>query len=252
LTTKDQGTSSPNPDTTNNNNQPINHHHHRNVQEAVVAEAMDVLSQELLIYRYTIAFPEYAFPIQERLKRFAKQCRPQRWRALAKGLVDEAEKRAAFVEKERARRELAPTDAVPFEGLKPPGEPAAGARLKAFLDAKAQRAGLAVARAAAARRNGGGGGDDSEEEEEEDSEEEEEEQRRRQQQQQQQKAVQQAQKGKGKQGQKGQQGLEAAESVERLEDEVGELGEWSSSEGGEDGDGMDFDEDEEDEEEESE
>ena len=38
----------------------------RNVQEAVVAEVMDVLSQELLVYRYTIAFPEYAFPIQVR------------------------------------------------------------------------------------------------------------------------------------------------------------------------------------------
>lgn len=39
-------------------------HNNRNVQEAVVAEVMDVLSQELLVYRYTIAFPEYAFPIQ--------------------------------------------------------------------------------------------------------------------------------------------------------------------------------------------
>jgi hypothetical protein len=40
--------------------------YNRNVQDAVVAEAMDVLSQELLVYRYTIAFPEYAFPIQVR------------------------------------------------------------------------------------------------------------------------------------------------------------------------------------------
>ena len=40
--------------------------YNRNVQEAVVTEAMDVLSQELLVYRYTIAFPEYAFPIQVR------------------------------------------------------------------------------------------------------------------------------------------------------------------------------------------
>lgn len=221
-----------------------------------MAEAMDVLSQELLVYRYTTAFPEYAFPIQERLKRFAKQCKPQRWRALARGLVDEAEKRAAYVEKERARRELAPTDAVGFEALKPAGEPGAAARLRVFLEAKAQRAGLAVAPAptkeevarAAARAQqaaAGRGGDDSDEESEEEGEEESEEER----------PVKPQQKGKkAAAGAGAGWGLESAEQVERLEDEVGELGEWSDSE--EDGDGMeeggDSDEDEEKEDEESE
>ncbi len=225
-----------------------------------MAEAMDVLGQELIVYRYTVAFPEYTFPIQERLRRFAKQCKPQRWRALARGLVDEAEKRAAYVERERGARELAPTDAVAFEGLRPPNEPAAAARLKAFLDAKAQRAGLAVAPApsreevarAAARAQQKG-----RRQEEDDSEEEEEESHAAAVQAKAAKAKAKA-KGKGKQQPAAQyQSLEAAESVERLDDEVGELGEWSDSEGEEEGAGMeldggDDDEDDEEEEEDSE
>ena len=190
---------------------------------------------------------------QERLKRFAKQCKPQRWRALARGLVDECEKRAKYVEQERAKRELAPTDAIAFEGLKPPGEPDAAERLRAFLEAKARRAGLAVAPAptkeevarAAARAGAARQGGRRDEESEEDDEEE---------------VVAAATKlqQKGKKGAKaasvkGGGGLEAAESVERLEDEVGELGEWSDSDGMEDG-GMDVedDDDEDDDEEDSE
>lgn len=189
---------------------------------------------------------------QERLKRFAKQCKPQRWRALARGLVDECEKRAKYVEQERAKRELAPTDAIAFEGLKPPGEPDAAERLRAFLEAKARRAGLAVApaptkeemaraaaRAGAARK--GGRRDEESEEDKSGSDDEE---------------VVAATKlqQKGKNGAKassvgGGGVLEAAESVERLEDEVGELGEWSDSDGMGDG-GMDVEDDDDDDEEE--
>jgi hypothetical protein len=49
------------------------------VQDAVVCEALELLRQEVAIYRFTIAFPEYAFPIKDRLRRFSKSLKPSKW-----------------------------------------------------------------------------------------------------------------------------------------------------------------------------
>jgi len=217
----------------------------KNVQESLVTECMDVLTQEILIYRYTIALPEYVFPIKERLKRWAKKSTHQnaRWRALARGIVDECEKRGKWVEKERMRREIAPTDKTSFEALFPQGagreggEMDAGGRLKASLDAKALREGL--------------GGEDAMLVQ----------QQQRQQQQAQKQQLQHKEKGRkkvktglaegedeaeknvGKKGDKKggekqhqQQQQQQGVPVERMEDEIGALGEWSDDDEDEDED----------------
>ena len=53
-----------------------------------------------------------------------------------KGLVEDLDKRSEFVEKERSRRELAPTDILPFEALKPADEPDAAERLEKLMHPK--------------------------------------------------------------------------------------------------------------------
>jgi len=232
----------------------------KNVQESLVNECMDVLTQELLIYRYTIALPEYVFPIKERVKKWAKNTKNARWRALARGVVDECEKWGKWVEKERTRRELAPTDKGSFEALFPQGggreggreggEMDAGGRLKLFLGAKAVREGLGGEEAMLAQQQqeqqqqkqqqqqklkGGKKGKAAVVEEEEQEEEQE-----------------QAEKKIGKKGAKKQQKQQQQQQqkgvpVERMEDEVGALGEWSDEdveEGEEEGEGLSADDSE--------
>jgi nucleolar complex protein 2 len=232
----------------------------KNVQEALVDGCMDVLSQEILVYRYALAFPEYAYPIKDRLRRFAKITRNARWRALARGLVEECEKRGRFVERERARKEMAPTDAASLEALRPRGEgkgenkedmDAAG-RLKAFLDAKAAREGVGVEVLEVGAKKGSSGPLHGKEEAGE----------KRGREKKKGEAAE-SKTGRGangkKEGKLGQQWQEAWEKipVERMEDEVGALHEWSEDErestggdaeeeGEEEDDEDDEDEDEED------
>ena len=190
----------------------------KNVQEALVSEAMDVLAQEVLIYRYTIAFPEYTYPIKDRVRRFAKATKSARWRALARGLVEDIEKRAAYVEKERTKRELAPTDTLAFEVLRPAAEGQdAGDRLKAFLEAKAAREAEGLAATAPVPVPVGKVGGKKKEVvvvEKEKAE------------------VKKVKKKKAAQSKQQKQGV----PVDRMEDEVGDLGEWSDSDGQEEED----------------
>lgn len=202
-----------------------------------MGEALDLLNQEVLLYRYTIAFPEYAFSIKDRLRRFQKAVKPPRWKALAKGLVEDMDKRSAYVSLERTKRELAPTDVHGFESLLPKGEQVAYERVRVVMDAKLAKL---LAASASAVKNQTSKEEEDEEEEVPKSK----------------KGEKKAQEPKAKKEQKPKKAKGAAVvangDVDGLEDEVGELGAWSDdeeeeSEGEEDGEEMDQDDEEEDE-----
>ena len=99
-------------------------------QEAIDAETFTLLNREADLYRYTVAFPEYAIRINRRLKKFAKETKNSKWKAYAKGCLETCDSYTAFAKAERSKLNIAPKDVNRIEMLRPADKPSMGDRLK--------------------------------------------------------------------------------------------------------------------------
>jgi nucleolar complex protein 2 len=80
------------------------------VQSAMVARCVELLENNVECYRFSIGFPEYAFPVLASLRAFAKKTRVTKWRADARALVSKMEKWAADVKQRRIKLPFAPAN----------------------------------------------------------------------------------------------------------------------------------------------
>jgi len=87
--------------------------------EACISETFVLINREIDLYRYSAGFPEFTFRICQRLRKFCKETRVNRWKAYAKGCIDTCERHSAKAILDRSKLEEAPKDVKKLEILKP-------------------------------------------------------------------------------------------------------------------------------------
>lgn len=87
--------------------------------EACISETFVLINREIDLYRYSAGFPEFTFRICQRLRKFSKETRMNRWKAYAKGCIDACERYSAKAILDRSKLEEAPKDVKKLEILKP-------------------------------------------------------------------------------------------------------------------------------------
>ena len=71
------------------------------VKDQVVNKTLQLLDGSFEIHKYSIAFPEFLFPISVQLRQFLKTCKANSlWRQATKQLLKSAEKWAEDVERD--------------------------------------------------------------------------------------------------------------------------------------------------------
>ena len=80
------------------------------VKDQVVNKTLQLLTDLLEIHKYSIAFPEFLFPISVQLRQFLKTCKNSLWRQATKQLLKSAEKWAEDVRKRRCDVNFGPSD----------------------------------------------------------------------------------------------------------------------------------------------
>jgi len=83
----------------------------RVVKDQVVNRTLQLLTDLLEIHKYSIAFPEFLFPISVQIRQFLKTCKNTLWRQATKQLLNSAEKWAEDVRKRRSDVNFGPGDA---------------------------------------------------------------------------------------------------------------------------------------------
>ena len=110
-------------------------------QDAVFQLTVNVLKQATDLYRYNIAFPEYAAPIISATSKLGKECKVGKWRAIAKALAESLQKQEAWIKVQRGALVETPKSLQKLETFLPPNTPSARSRLEASLEeANAARA----------------------------------------------------------------------------------------------------------------
>ena len=80
------------------------------VKDQVVNRTLQLLTDLLEIHKFSIAFPEFLFPISVQLRQFLKTCKNSLWRQATKHLLKSAEKWAEDVRKRRCDVNFGPSD----------------------------------------------------------------------------------------------------------------------------------------------
>jgi len=106
------------------------------VRDVIVLETLNLLRQELEIYRFHVGLPEYCYLTTRKLKVFLKKAKVTKWRDMARTLAGHYEQYAGVVKRLRAKLGLAPKDVQGFEPLLPAGTPSVGERFAKLLASK--------------------------------------------------------------------------------------------------------------------
>jgi len=75
----------------------------RNVKDAVFEHALILLEDEAEIYRYCVSFPEFMYPIEERMRKFSKAVSNTKWRAIMRGYFERISKYSQLIVEERQK-----------------------------------------------------------------------------------------------------------------------------------------------------
>lgn len=121
-------------------------------RDAIVQEAVQLLRQDVEIYRFHVGFPEYVYLVVRRLKSFLKRCKVSKWRDQLRTLVGQIEQYSAVVQ--RARKDLAtgPMAVTDFEPLLTAGSPCAQERLCRLITSGRKEVGVTLTDASAVSR----------------------------------------------------------------------------------------------------
>ena len=110
-------------------------------QDAVFQLTMDTLQQAADLYRYNVAFPEYAAPVISALNKLGKESKVGRWRSIARGLAETLQRQASWVSEQRGALAATPQSLQRLETFLPAGTPSAKKRFeKSIAEATAERA----------------------------------------------------------------------------------------------------------------
>ena len=73
------------------------------MKDAVFEYAVTLLEDEAEIYRYCVSFPEFFYPIEERLRKFSKAVANTKWRAILRGYFQRISTYSRAVVEEREK-----------------------------------------------------------------------------------------------------------------------------------------------------
>lgn len=82
----------------------------RVVKDQIVNRTLQLLTDMFQIHKFSIAFPEFVFPISVQLKQFLKTCKNTLWRQATKQLLKNAEKWTETVRQRRSEVTFGPGD----------------------------------------------------------------------------------------------------------------------------------------------
>lgn len=81
-------------------------------QEEIVSQVLELLAEHLAQWSCSIAFPELAHLPLLHLRKFAKQCKVERFRTSSRALADALERNTAWVSQKRQQVDFSPKDAA--------------------------------------------------------------------------------------------------------------------------------------------
>ncbi|KAE9005658.1 hypothetical protein PR002_g16709 [Phytophthora rubi] len=87
----------------------------KRVHDQVIVRLFELLQRECDVYKFNVAFPEFAVPLQLTLNKFMHACAVPKWKAQARGLSDSIKKRADWIRSKRSGLELSPKDTAQLD-----------------------------------------------------------------------------------------------------------------------------------------
>ena len=121
-------------------------------RDAIVQEAVQLLRQDVEIYRFHVGFPEYVYLVVRRLKSFLKRCKVSKWRDQLRTLVGQIEQYSAVVQRARKDLSIGPMAVTDFEPLLTAGSPCAQERLRRLITSGRKEVGVTLSDASAVSR----------------------------------------------------------------------------------------------------
>ena len=118
-------------------------------RDAIVQEAVQLLRQDVEIYRFHVGFPEYVYLVVRRLKSFLKRCKVSKWRDQLRTLVGQIEQYSAVVQRARKDLSVGPMAVTDFEPLLTAGSPCAPERLRRLITSGRKEVGVTLSDASA-------------------------------------------------------------------------------------------------------
>ncbi|TDH74186.1 hypothetical protein CCR75_003045 [Bremia lactucae] len=87
----------------------------KRVHDQIIVRLFELLQRECDVYKFNVAFPEFAMPLELTLHKFMHTCAVPKWKAQARGLSDSIKKRAAWIRSKRSRLDLCPKDTAQLD-----------------------------------------------------------------------------------------------------------------------------------------
>uniref|UniRef100_H3GK58 Nucleolar complex protein 2 homolog n=1 Tax=Phytophthora ramorum TaxID=164328 RepID=H3GK58_PHYRM len=87
----------------------------KRVHDQLIVRLFELLQRECDVYKFNVAFPELAVPLQLTLNKFMHACAVPKWKAQARGLSDSIKKRADWIRSKRSGLELCPKDTAQLD-----------------------------------------------------------------------------------------------------------------------------------------
>ncbi|KAK1929175.1 Nucleolar complex protein 2 [Phytophthora citrophthora] len=87
----------------------------KRVHDQIIVRLFELLQRECDVYKFNVAFPEFAVPLQLSLNKFMHACSVPKWKAQARGLSDSIKKRGDFIRSKRSGLDLSPKDTAQLD-----------------------------------------------------------------------------------------------------------------------------------------
>ncbi|OQR95338.1 nucleolar complex protein [Thraustotheca clavata] len=82
----------------------------KRVQDMIVSKVFELLQRECDVYKYSIAFPEFAAPLSLSLSKFSSKTVVTQWKSMARGLIANIDKRSNWIRAKRVVSDIAPKE----------------------------------------------------------------------------------------------------------------------------------------------
>lgn len=87
----------------------------KRVHDQIIVRLFELLQRECDVYKFNVAFPELAVPLQLTLNKFMHACAVPKWKAQARGLSDSIKKRADWIRSKRSGLDVSPKDTAQLD-----------------------------------------------------------------------------------------------------------------------------------------
>lgn len=91
------------------------------VRDTIIQEAVQLLRQDIEIYRYHVGLPEYSYLTIRKLKAYLKKCKITKWRDMIRNVVGQMEQYSTLAQSGRKALNCGPMSITTFEPLLPSG-----------------------------------------------------------------------------------------------------------------------------------